>query len=202
MCFDGRPDVFVVRKGLSHAHKHDVPEPAGKGVPAGVDHLFHNLADRQLTVESPLACGAKGAAHSAAGLARDAHRGPVRVEHQHGLYPAPIRQCPQPFGCLPARTNGAGDFVEGGDQSGLEPVAERLGQVGHVSRAYASFPQASPDLVPPVPGLVRKQLGQVLPGHFERRRHGPSAYARGYQVVEAVTQYPTTSNSATMVGGQ
>ena len=179
---DGRPDAVVVGQGLAHAHEHDVAEPAGEGLPAGVDHLLDDLADRQLAVEAALAGGAEAAAHGAAGLARDAHRGPVGVEHQHGLYPAPVRQCPQPFGRLAVRADGAGDFVEGGDQSGLEPFAEGLGQVGHVRRASASFPQASPDLVGAVPGLVRKQVGQVVPGHFERPPALPIGVSLGRRV--------------------
>ena len=51
----------------------------------GAQHLLDDLAGVEVALEAGLAGRAERAAHRAAGLRRDAHRGPVRVAHEHGL---------------------------------------------------------------------------------------------------------------------
>ncbi len=156
-----------------------------------------------------LAGGAESAPHGTARLARDAYRGPVGVKHQYRLYSALVRQCPQPFGRLPVRADASVRLRGGqGSRAASEPFAKLLGQVRHVGRASASFPQASPDLLGAVPGFVRKQVGQTLPAYFEPAQIGHRAASAvslggaGNELLNDVTQSPTNVNSATMVGGR
>ena len=94
------------------------PGHAAPGHPAGaVDDLLHDLGRAEVALQTALTGGAERAGHPAAGLARDAHRRPVRVAHQHALDRGPVEQPPQRLDRGPAV---AGLFPYGAQQLGQE----------------------------------------------------------------------------------
>src|SRR5579885_1116036 len=80
-----RAHRLVVGERLAHAHEHDVGHGRrSRHVPAGA-HLPHDLGRPQVAHEPHARGGTEGAAHAAAGLARDAEREPVAARDEHAL---------------------------------------------------------------------------------------------------------------------
>ena len=75
-------------------------QPAGPGRPRRDRDLLEDLARCEVTSEPGLAGGAEAARHGAAGLARDAHRGPVGIVHQHRLDDRTVVEAERPLGRL------------------------------------------------------------------------------------------------------
>ena len=97
--------AVVVGERLAHPHEHDVADPAAAvaGPPGGPHDLLDDLAGGEVAREPGLAGGAEAAAHRAPGLARDAHRGAVGVQHQHGLDAGAAVERPQALDRVAAR---------------------------------------------------------------------------------------------------
>ena len=156
-------------------------------VPARVraHDLLDDLADRQVAGEAGLPGGAEPARHRAAGLAADAHRGPVAVQHQHGLDPAPAVELPQELDRVAAVADRLGDRLQRRRQLArparrAAPSADRSSSAGSARLLV----QPVPHLVEPVARLAVEQLGELVAveRRIERRRsqrHGVAVRAVG-----------------------
>ena len=164
---DGPPRRRVVRERFAHAHEHDVRHSSGRrrvgGDPGRCDDLFDDLADREVSFEPGLAGGAEAAGHGTPGLGRDAHRGPVGIEHQDRLDGGAVVEAPQELRRVAVVAHRTGDEVERGGEFVVEAGAQGLRQVGQfVGAAQLAIP-ALPDLVDAVPRLVGEEVGEAGP---------------------------------------
>ncbi len=179
------PHVGVIVQRLAHAHEHDVGHLRGAldggigrqrrvGQIAGeVEHLRHDLAGGEVARQPALRRGAEGAAHGTAGLAGDAERTPLIVEHEHGFDALAVVQLEE---TLDRVAVGRDDFGRQGQRRHGrhlgQPGAQGLGQVAHRLEVTGVA------LVDPLPELAGAKLrlaqlgqktGKLLLVHVEQR---------------------------------
>ena len=121
----GAPDRGLVGQRLAQSHEHHVRDTASVlAGSAGRPHdLLDDLTDGEMPGETCLAGGAEATAHGAAGLGRHTDRGPIRIQHEHGLDRRPTVEVPQELDGVAALAHPFGDRSEGVRQIGLEPFA-------------------------------------------------------------------------------
>ena len=109
---DALPDGVEVGHRLAHPHEHDVADPA-PGVLGPTRRHRTTCSTISPTVrwrvKPAWPGGAEPARHRAPGLAADAHRRPVAVEHQHRLDPAAAVELPQELDGVAAVADRLGD---------------------------------------------------------------------------------------------
>ena len=141
------------------------PAAAVAGPAGGPHDLLDDLAGREVAGEAGLAGGAEPAPHRAAGLARHAHRGPVGVEHQHGLDPARRRRAAHRN--LTVSPSSLTDSVTGVSAGGSTPASRSRSAFGRFVISAGSrelLVEALPHLVDAVARLAGEQLGELRRG--------------------------------------
>ena len=177
----GADHGLVVGHRLAHAHEHHVGDPArtagdlvARQRAGAGDDLLDDLGGGHVALEAALSGGAERAGHAAAGLARDAHRDPARVAHQHRLDQRAVEELPEGLaGGAAVGLEGAQRCHQLGEQRGDQLLALDCGQVGHGCRvvdqsaevvgAELLGPEARETEVDEVRlALVRSEVRQVL----------------------------------------
>ena len=185
---NGLHHPVIVRHGLAHAHEDHVGQTPRLCFPSRPHHLLDDLPGGELSAEPTLARGAEAARHGAPGLARDAHRHSVSVDHQDGLDHRPIGQGEGPLHRLAVVGHALGGHRQGARELGGEPMAQTLGEIGHLLEGAEPTVKGIEDLPRAIGGLVAEQRRETVEvevigrGHTsklrDRRSGGPEVAFR------------------------
>ena len=170
------PHGFFVRQRLAHSHVDDVAHASTHrlGALGGANHLFDDLAGREVAGESGLSGGAEATRHGATGLGAHAHGRAVGVEHEHGFDATAAVEFPEE---LDGASLVGGELRDGSQRQfefGVESGAQRLGHGGHVGRVAEFGVQTLPDLVHAIARLTDQQLVEFGAGGSVAGDHGNS----------------------------
>lgn len=128
--------IVEVGQRLPHSHHHDIAQSFLRRQPSlKQQHLFHDLAGRQIAIDAVEAAGTKDAPHGAANLSADADRPPIFIAQQHAFDLAAIRQFQeQLFGAI-VRLQMPRDGTRPQRKVAGELAPERFRQVAHLLEA-------------------------------------------------------------------
>ena len=141
-------------QGLADAHEHNVGNGQA-GVQLRKQHLIQHFRRPQAAHQPAQGGSAKGASHGTSHLRGNADAVAVAVAHQDGLHTVSILQPPQILdgtvlrGFLPPHNLRRGNAIPL-----LQPLAQVLGQIGHIRKMHGPPVQPAIDLPGPKGGLT------------------------------------------------